>query len=361
MRIGIVTQPLEMNYGGILQSWALQQALKSLGHDPVTIDAYQRYSTPHYLFNCVRAGLKCLQGKRSGLPKRYCGSMRNELFGQFIEEHIVKTKVLWDYKPNVVKRYGLEALIVGSDQVWRHAYNATHIEDMYLKFAEHAQLKRRIAYAASFGVDCWEYPQEKTATCAQLAQKFDAISVREESGIELCRKHLGVEAQCVLDPTMLLDASDYQAIIDKEWSMEGPYLAVYSLDITPVKEAFITKLAQARGLKVHYFSAGWKSKLTVGQWLAMLDGADMVVTDSFHGTAFSILFGKDFYSLGNPHRGNTRMSWLLQQVGLEDRLLSDTEPVELDASEIDLNNVNARLEKRRKESLSFLAESLGTD
>ena len=155
MRIGIVTQPLEMNYGGIVQNWALQQALRHLGHEPITIDAYERYSTPHYLFNWMRAALARLLGKTAHWPKRYRGSLRNELMGQFVEEQIAKTRVMWHYKRSVVKRYRLEALVVGSDQVWRARYNGGHLEDMYLRFAQGLPI-RRVAYAASFGVDEWE-------------------------------------------------------------------------------------------------------------------------------------------------------------------------------------------------------------
>ena len=358
MRVGIVTQPLEMNYGGILQNWALQQALKSLGHEPITIDAYQRFSTPHYIFNWLRGHLMRAMGKRASLPLRYHGAIRSEKTGKFIETHINKTHVMWDYKPSVVKKYNIESLLVGSDQVWRIWYIKTHLEDMYLKFAEGLPLKRRVVYAASLGVDEWEYNAEQTAACAPLAQKFDAISVREKSGVELCRKYLGVDAQCVLDPTMLLDADGYQEIIDHEWNIAEPYLAVYTLDITPVKKAFINALAEARGLQVHYFSPGWKSQLTVEQWLAMLSQASMIVTDSFHGTVFSVLFGKEFYTMCNPHRGNSRITWLLQQVGLENRLISDTDPVEPKVHEIDWNDVNSRLEQRRRESMDFLASSL---
>ena len=115
MRVGIVTQPLEMNYGGILQNWALQQVLKRLGHDPITIDAYQRFSTPHFVFNYVRARFMLMLGREYYLPRRYKGAMRSKRTGEFIEDHIVKTKVMWDYKPSVIKKYRLEALVVGSD------------------------------------------------------------------------------------------------------------------------------------------------------------------------------------------------------------------------------------------------------
>lgn len=354
MRIGIVTQPLEMNYGGILQNWALQQVLKSLGHDPITIDAYQRYSTPHYVFNCLRVLLK----GSVRLPKRYRGSLRNKLMGQFIEEHISKTKVMWGYRSDIVKRYKIDALVVGSDQVWRYAYNQSHIEDMYLSFAKMSHIRKRVAYAASFGVDHWEYPQGITDRCAALAHRFDAISVRESSGMDLCREHLGVNVQCVLDPTLLLGAKDYQAIIDENWDTKEPYLAVYCLDMTPEKESLFNQLARSHGLKVQYYSAGWQSTLTIGQWLAMIKNASVIVTDSFHGTVFSILFEKEFYAISNQGRGYTRLAWLLQQLGLEDRLMRDSASVKFDVSPINWREVISRLEECRMFSKDFLSASL---
>ena len=361
MKVGIVTQPLEMNYGGLLQNWALQQALRRLGHDPITIDAFERYSTPHYLYNCLQSVITCLRrGKKISLPKRYRGSLRRPMTGEFVEEHIAKTHVMWDYKRSVVKRYHLDALVVGSDQVWRAHYNGAHLEDMYLRFAEGLPL-RRVAYAASFGVDDWEYTAAQTAACAALARQMDAISVREASGIALCRDHLGVDAQCVLDPTMLLQPADYESIIQKELAQakdEPPYLGVYCLDVTPAKRAFFERLAADRGLTVRYFAGGWYAAETVQQWLLMFSQASMLVTDSFHGTVFSILFGKEFYTLGNPKRGNTRIMGLLEQFGLEQHLVSDIDPVEPEHHVIDWADVNSRLEEKRRESMSFLEQAL---
>ena len=357
MRIGIVTQPLEMNYGGILQNWALQQTLKRLGHDPVTIDAYERYSTPHFVYNCLRVAWMRLKGKKWSYPSRYHGATRSETTGRFIEQNIIKTRVMRDYKRGVVRRYRMDAMVVGSDQVWRAKYNGGHLEDMYLKFVEGMPLKR-VAYAASFGVDEWEYNPEQTEACAALLRQFDAVSVREESGVDLCREHMGVEAQCVLDPTLLLKADDYQDIIDRNADESEPYLAVYCLDKTLNKEEFFHQIAKKRGLEVRYFSSGWKSKLSVEQWLATFKNASIVVTDSFHGTVFSILFGREFYTLCNPHRGNTRMLSLLGKLGLENRILSDADPTEPMLSEINWADVYARLEEQRKQSIDFLAGNL---
>ena len=357
MRVGIVTQPLEMNYGGILQNWALQQVLQHLGHDPITIDAYERFSTPHYVFHYVRSKLMRACGKKYPMPRRYHGAMRNETMGQFIEQHINKTEVMWRYKRGVVKRYGLDAIVVGSDQVWRAVYSPDHIEDLYLRFTAGMPIKR-VAYAASFGIDEWEYTPQQTAACAKLAQQMDAISVREASGVDLCREYLGVDAQCVLDPTLLLNASEYDEIIDHEWDSSEPYLAVYCLDHNSAKEKFFSQLAADRGLKVRYFSAGWKSHFTIQQWLAIFSNASFVVTDSFHGTVFSILFGKEFYNLCSPWRGLERVASLLKALGLEQRLLSDSHPVEPDETKIDWQDVTARLEGMRRKSIDFLDGAL---
>ena len=357
MRVGIVTQPLEMNYGGIIQNWALQQVLKQLGHEPITIDAYQRFSTPHYIFNYMRAKLMRACGKKYPMPRRYHGATRNDTMGRFIEQHINKTEVMWHYKRGVVKRYGLDAIVVGSDQVWRAIYSHGHIEDHYLRFTEGLPLKR-VAYAASFGVNKWEYTPEQTAACAKLAQQMDAISVREVSGVDLCREHLGVEAQCVLDPTLLLDASEYSELIDRDWDSSEPYLAVYCLDHNQAKEKFFNQFAADRGLKVRYFSAGWKAELSIQQWLAIFSNASFVVTDSFHGTVFSILFGKEFYNLCSPWRGLERVASLLKALGLEQRQLSDERPVEPDKTDIDWQDVNARLDVLRKQSIDFLKGAL---
>ncbi len=357
MRIGIVTQPLEMNYGGILQNWALQQVLKRLGHDPITIDAYERYSTPHYLFNCLRTLLSKLFGKKSGFPKRYRGSLRKATTGEFVEQNIAKTHVMWDYKRSVVKRYHLDAIVVGSDQVWRDKYNGNHLEDMYLKFVEGLPLKR-VAYAASFGTDEWEYTQEQTRACARLAQQMDAISVRESSGVALCREYLGVDACCVLDPTLLLNASDYESLLNDKQESHGDYLAVYCLDITPDKKAFFEQLALRRGLEARYFSAGRFADVTVTEWLNLFRNASMVLTDSFHGTVFSILFGKEFYTMSNPQRGNTRIEGLLGQLGLEGRLVSDADLKEPVNNVIDWKEVYSSLDHYRNKSIEFLASSL---
>ena len=161
-----------------------------------------------------------------------------------------------------------------------------------------------------------------------------------------------------LDPTLLLDAQDYQEIIDADWDAAEPYLAVYCLDLTDAKRDFVNHIASGRGLQVRFFTAGVQAELTIGQWLAMFSNASLVVTDSFHGTVFSILFGKEFYCLTNPNRGNARMKELLSMLGLENRLLNDMNPDESTTKPIDWAVIDERLNVERERSLSFLASSL---
>ena len=233
---------------------------------------------------------------------------RNPMTDDFVSKYIKTSSRCYKYKAKDLD--GCDIVIVGSDQVWRPKYNYI-IEDMYLKFAEGLSIKR-IAFAASFGVDNWEYTPKQTRECSKLAKKFDAISVREESGVKLCREHLGVDATLVLDPTLLLTKEDYLPICEEVPVCSEKYLAVYVLDENAEVAATYENEAAARGLTVKKFHADSNSTLTVPEWLAMFRDASYVVTDSFHGTVFSIIFGKDFKCIYNKSRGSARFESLLK-------------------------------------------------
>ena len=309
MNVLILTQPLLNNYGGVLQNYALQIALKKLGCCTRTID-WIPSSKPFYIYACswLKTILLRLIGKKrpfERVPKPYC---RNKKFDEFVVDFIALEKcngniaVNLNWKPDVI--------VVGSDQVWRPIYNY-RIKDMFLDFCKKERNLKRIAYAASFGVDNWEYPPRQTRICSELAKKFDAISVREESGVKLCKEHLGVDATWVLDPTLLLTKEDYLPLCEEVPVCFENYLAVYALDENKEVAATYEKEATKRGLIVKKFHADSKSTLTVPEWLAMFRDASYVVTDSFHGTVFSIIFGKEFKCVYNKDRGAARFESLL--------------------------------------------------
>ena len=310
MKISIVTQPLLNNYGGNLQNFALQKSLEKLGHKSTTIDFLRIPTCSFWIQICswIKTILFFFIGKRRPFYRYSYKGVRMPVSQNFLDSFVNKTGKCYKYSVKLLA--GCDAIVVGSDQVWRPKFNY-RIEDMYLKFAEKMPVKR-IAYAASFGVDNWEYSIKQTAKCANLAQKFDAISVREESGVKLCKENLGIDAIWVLDPTLLLTRDDYLPICKEVPINSEKYLAVYVLGENEQVVATYEKEAAQRGLVVKKFHANAKSTLTVPEWLAMFRDASYVVTDSFHGTVFSIIFGKKFKCIYNKGRGAARFDSLLK-------------------------------------------------
>lgn len=355
MKIGIITQPLLANYGGILQNYALQEVLRRMGHIPITID----YTLRNSLWRCFRHRLRHLlsgaKGEAPGLLR-----LRSQKINHFVERNIALSERVDRYDPSLVDRYGFEALLVGSDQVWRPKYNR-YLEDMFLQFAQH-KVVRRVAYAASFGVDRWEFTPAQTKRCRALAQAFNAITVREASGIGLCREKLGVEAEQVLDPTLLLQAKDYERLLPHSAPDNEPYLAAYLLGHDQKRRTLCDKIARQRGLKVRYFGADAQASLSVEEWLTTLFGASMVITDSFHGTVFSILGHREFLTLGHRGRGLSRLHSLLRMVGLEERLceILPQDKLPLPAP-IVWEEVDRRLQEERQASLKKLRIGLEKD
>ncbi|THG87340.1 polysaccharide pyruvyl transferase family protein [Pseudomonas sp. A-1] len=332
-----MTQPLGTNYGGIMQAWALQQVLKRMGHNPVTID--RQPDAKGLAYHAARLGYRTLQkalGKRKA-PINFERHLPTILqhTRAFIDQNLSISEPLGStakLKAHFV-REEYDAVIVGSDQTWRPQYSP-NIENFFLDFLEGFEIKR-IAYASSFGVDEWEFTEEQTRRCAALAKRFDSISVREDSGVELCRKHLGVEASHVLDPTLLLDKADYQQLIGPERLSSKPYgVYTYFLDKTPAKQTLAQQASeqldepvyscQARLSVTDEFQGSLDSFIMPSclDWLAGFANCRYVVTDSFHGMVFSIIFGKPFFVIRNEGRGQARIESLSRSFECE-KLLSN--------------------------------------
>jgi uncharacterized protein YqgQ len=347
MKIAIMTQPLGKNYGGIMQAWALQQVLKRMGHEVVTID--RQPDQPSMAYKAARlayrAGMKAI-GKRKA-PINFEKHLPTILqhTRSFIDQHITMSEPLYSTQQlrDHFDRENYDAVIVGSDQTWRPKYSP-NIYNFYLDFLEDKEILR-IAYASSFGVDEWEYTEEQTKRCAELAKKFDAISVREDSGIELCRKYLGVEATHVLDPTLLLDKEDYLQLIGPERlkaQPEGVY--TYFLDKTSNKLALAQQASDELGELVYSCQAEYSigseqaeiDKCVmpdIRDWLAGFANAKYVITDSFHGMVFSIIHEKLFSIVINKSRGMSRFDSLAKLSGTNQNLI-DGEVAEICASPV---------------------------
>lgn len=254
-----------------------------------------------------------------------------------------------------VKRYRFDILLAGSDQIWRPKYNR-YLTDMFFQFATLWPIKK-IVYGASFGTDRWEYDFQTTRRCRDLVKQIDAVSVREKSGVELCQNYFGIAAEWVLDPTMLLDVSDYERLCTSIPRSEKDFMAVYMLDIDKQMLNKINKMAQEVDIPIKVFFADYDTSLSIEEWLAMFRDAKYIITDSFHGTVFSIIFNKTFLSIGNQGRGMSRFHSLLGLFGLEDRLSQDIS-VERLLQPVPWNEINRQKEVLKDKSIFFLETAL---
>lgn len=353
MNIGILTQPLGRNYGGILQNFALQQVLKSLGHNPVTITSEQTLLT-FSLSYCKATLMKCM-GKNVAYPKRIHEDKLITV--DFIQKYIHRTKSFTFTTPYLLYKYNLQCVISGSDQVWRPIYNMGRgLARMYQNFVWGKKCKR-IAYAASFGVDTWEYTMDQTKKCSKLAKRFDAISVREKSGIKLCKEHLGVDAIEVLDPTLMLSAEHYTSLCKNVPQRTEKFIAAYVLDLDSEKKEKITLFAEKCGLPLRLFSADKNVNFTVEEWLSIFRDAEYVITDSFHGTVFSIINHKPFISIANEDRGASRFHSLLGKFDLEERLISDYSEIK-QMPDVNWATVDTKIAEWQNISKEFLEKAL---
>lgn len=332
-RIGIVTLPLHTNYGGILQAYALQEVLRRMGYEPVTFE--QPFAPKISLFRIIKYFIiksvkrYLLRQKVETLfpYKRELELFRNKerLTRQFVDKYI-KTISVTDF--NQLKE-NYQCLVVGSDQVWRPLYFGQDIiRHAYLSFAKDWKV-RRIAYAASFGTDEWEYTPKQTKECGKLLQHFDAVSVREASAISMVKDHFGVDAIHVLDPTMLLTREDYEKlVVNADVKKSEGDLFCYVLDEKEEVTTFIHQVASqyllspfSVGIPDNNKDSSEQVQPPVEQWLRGFMDARLVITDSFHACVFSIIFHKPFIVMGNKERGNARFDSLLSLFGLQNRLV----------------------------------------
>lgn len=359
MRVGIVTQPLRNNYGGLLQNWALQHVLKRMGYEPITLNYENCIKLPP-LYRQVLSHVKTIALWLNPNWRRPFTKFerfnRSAVSQKFIDKYINVTPPVKAYTNKLVNEYRFDCIITGSDQVWRPRYNKGYVDKMFLSFVKGGLLK--IAYAASFGVSDWEYSLEEEELCRKCVKKISAVSVRENSGIALCKKYFDVDAVHVLDPTLLLNRRDYEELTKGVPKETDAYMLAYILDQTNENRVQIERLGRSMDLPVKIVGADGEMETPVEKWVAMFRDAAFVVTNSFHGTVFSIIHRRPFVSLCHEGRGGERFTDLLGQVGLTDRLLTEI-PEKIDEMcSIDWEKVEQMLESRRQFSVGWLKDSL---
>lgn len=368
MKICILTQPLDKNYGGLLQAYALQRVLREMGHEVTTLRFKPLYahtsSRAELYWKTFRRFLSRLKGNKNVVyfnpdAEWHYNRRCNPSMEHFINDKLDVLEA--DIPLDSRKLPPFDAYIVGSDQVWRPVFSP-RLTDFYLDFLGDRPA-RRIAYAASFGVDTWEASEKLTERIRPLARHFDRISVREASAIDLCREHLGVEAVLVPDPTLLLTREDYLAYIADSQDVQvpaKPYLATYFIDYDDHKTALISDFARKHGLSiVDVGQFDWASGIDpLAHWLAGLANAEYVITDSFHGTALSLLFRKDFITFDNGWRGSSRFHTLLDAFGLQDRLIDADKVSEVVIPPVNREDLSRRLAIQQDKGISFLKDAL---
>lgn len=380
MKIGILTQPLFSNYGGLLQAWALQKTISEYGHEVTIINRV--YGKKHVqLWKKIARSIKNEILIGIGKRKRYLPF--SDEIRKISEKNINPFRmnrylgISPELKSNedflkYIKDNKFDAYIVGSDQVWRPMYSP-NLMTYFLDFVKDNHHVKKIAYAASFGVDYWELTEEQSQEALKLAPLFDVITVRESSGVELVKEHLNCDAKHVLDPTMLRSREDYVNLINNPTCVVKESIGTlfcYVLDSTQEVTETIQLCKSKMGLTpffCNYITPGDRIERRenisncivppVEQWLKSFEDAEMVITDSFHGTIFSIIFNKPFWVIANNNRGSARFISILKQLGLEDRLVNNNSNIDW-KKEINWNTVNSKISDLSEYSKTLLRNIL---
>lgn len=329
--------PLGGNYGGILQAYALQRILKQLGFRALTIDSNRRFAKIRGALHWGRYCLRRMAFQSQALRPSTKGELayREKFTRDFVSSNISTVDLFGLSGPSRESLLSeVAAIVVGSDQVWRGGYAS--LPDQFLKYAYGLPV-RKISYSASFGSDrLIRFSSRMVKQSRELISEFNAISVREDSAVEICADVWGKTADQHVDPTLLLDAHEYiQLARTAGFSVadSGGGVFAYILDESPQVDRVLSDISARLNLTVNRLTLGRtssiKSESTVApeqlapveEWLENFAGADFIVTDSFHGTVFAIIFRKPFLVVGNRDRGLARFESILRLFGLEDRLV----------------------------------------
>ena len=371
MRVSVITLHTVDNYGSAMQTYATQEVLKKLGCEVEIIDYWRENNLPEHraqqmLDTSLMQKLKPIWGRNHKTETTAIKCMQ-----WYLEHHV---SPMWKFLEDNVnlskKRYTLfdelkadppkaDVYITGSDQVWNSIWNDGIDRSYFLDFAP--QDKPRIAFSASIGRT--EFSEDEISETKALLQKYTAISVREESAVELL-KSIGIESQLILDPTLMLNCNEWRKVA--KGREIKPFLLIYQLNPNPEMDQFAIKLAEKKDWEVKRVGFGRSDRQKPGkcimspsveEFVGLLFQAKCVLTDSFHATAFSLNLGTDFISV-RPPKFSTRIESILQLTGQEQRLLDDYKDLNIVDRAIDKKHVKKILDHKRKAGMEWLAHVL---
>lgn len=363
-KVALLNLHYDNNYGGNLQRYALMKTLHRLGCDVTYLymrDNWDDWFNNRSIFNILEKGIKQVVRHilNPNVEPWLAWNRENEHYRRnclvtepFLNRYIYHTKVIFahDSLKRVFRSGNYDAVIVGSDQVWRKKYNERYgIGTYFLDFVADDYKGKRIAYGASFGIENKEYTEKDQKTILSLFKRFDAVSVREKSGLRLLKEYgwTKPEACCVIDPTLLLTKRDYINLINASDTkpLEGKLLC-YILDNNAGKEQLIEKKFKELSLTPTFLYTGDNAKVSVEQWLRSFMEAEYVITDSYHGFIFSLIFQKPFTLLINDDRGASRFKDLGETIGYN---INEA---------IDWDKLNKKISELREESITYLKNAL---
>lgn len=352
-KIATLTFSNSTNFGAVLQTYALQKAILNLGYETEVIDYDSDYIYKPYLFRNIKTkGIKTyilstgLYITRIPRMRKFEKFRENIQFSQKVDAQSIKKL------ENIYSAY-----IVGSDQVWNDKITGFD-KNFFLDFVK--ENSKKCSYAASFGISHIE--QEKEEEYKRLIGAFNHLLVREKRGSELIKKLVDRESKIVLDPTLLISKEEWLKLADSK-KIKGKYILVYQMGVSSTMIRFVKKLAKEKGCKIIVipFPLGsamggtWKVSCGPEEWLALFRDAEYIVTDSFHGTVFSIKFNKQFFTEVSPmvKQLSSRIDTMLNIVGLKERLIINGNSSCIN-KEINYDEVNRKLESHINVSLKHL-------
>ncbi len=349
MKIGILTYHRAHNYGALLQAYALKRYIESLGHNVEFIDYWPDYHKnlfrifPNFSKSNPLRWLKSLM--------KFSISIRRTLKRRKGYLNFIKHELSLQRKPKYKNKISLnnviyDAIIYGSDQIWREQKNAQFkgFDDVY--FGEHIICNKKISYAASMGITSID--PGSLNKLKNLLGNFKHISVRENKLQEIIAQNAGIKPELVLDPVFLLEPYSWLKLLPEKRIIKEKYIFFYQLHLSEEATNFVEVLKEKTNLsvieiqgRINPFKFGKRYRYQTANpfdFLRLIRDAEIVVSTSFHGIAFSILFNKNFYALGmgaNSDRANT----LLQHAGLEERMINNQDEFELYKSrKLKINN-----------------------
>lgn len=382
-KVGLILAYRGVNYGMLLQALATQQFIEMQGYDTEILE-YTRINYKHIRFTpwlavyavdeIIKRIKKRKQAQTEVLDEVHKKNVleRKEISNTFIENKLKNRRKIKGIEALEAAGKDYKGVLIGSDQIWPP--DAAFGNFTTLRFVPDEINK--MSYATSLGVS--KYPYYCRSSAAQFWKRMEHLSVREEQGRKIIQDICDVPVEVVVDPTYLFTGEQWKKLIPEGKPIEGEYILCYFLGSTKEHKMLARQFADKKELKlitilstesVSDIDVSYADEVITGKgpdtFVNLIRNAKYILTDSFHGVAFSVINNKQFYvfyrtKVGSKNSRNSRIDNILAMWNLEDRLvLNDASVDDFTKKEIDYRKVNALVEKKRLHSIDYLIEALG--